>query len=251
MTEAEWLLCIGPNRMLGFIETKVSDRKIRLLACAIVRYAPFFRDGKTSWELLPECDWFASPEFPGIDCHSVISTVERAVDVHVSDEEWARSHRHADYVEWAAEPDAWKENQELPEARVRNVMACAVQQTVKYTAQKDRPFLVRYLLGYLRYLELVHKAQLATQFERSVCNLIREIVGNPFRPVNINATWLTANVVAIAQITYRDRDFSRMHDLGEAVKDIGCQDPDILIHTQLPTGHFRGCWLVDALLGKE
>jgi hypothetical protein len=37
MTEAEWLACTDPRPMLEFKWGKVSDRKLRLLACACQR----------------------------------------------------------------------------------------------------------------------------------------------------------------------------------------------------------------------
>ena len=76
MTESEWFACTEPAPMLEFLEDKVSNRKMRLLACAVVRHVPLSRDGMIIWELLPRCEWFRSPEFPGVDCDSVIETAE-------------------------------------------------------------------------------------------------------------------------------------------------------------------------------
>jgi hypothetical protein len=37
MTEAEWRTCTDPEKTLGFLRGKASDRKLRLLACACCR----------------------------------------------------------------------------------------------------------------------------------------------------------------------------------------------------------------------
>jgi hypothetical protein len=86
------------------------------------------------------------------------------------------------------------------------------------------------------------------------CNLLRDIFGNPFRPVAINPAWLAWNdgaVQKIAQAIYDERAFDRMPILAEALEEAGCHDPDILGHCRQPGLHVRGCWLVDLLLGKE
>jgi hypothetical protein len=37
VTEAEWLACDGPRRMLEFLGGKASDRKLRLFGCGCIR----------------------------------------------------------------------------------------------------------------------------------------------------------------------------------------------------------------------
>jgi hypothetical protein len=34
MTEAEWMVCSYPTPMLAYLRRKISDRKLRLFACA-------------------------------------------------------------------------------------------------------------------------------------------------------------------------------------------------------------------------
>jgi hypothetical protein len=81
--------------------------------------------------------------------------------------------------------------------------------------------------------------------------LLRDIFGNPFRPVTVDPAWQTANIVALAQAMYDERAFDRMPILGDALEDAGCTNADVLTHCRQPGEHVRGCWVVDLLLGKE
>lgn len=81
--------------------------------------------------------------------------------------------------------------------------------------------------------------------------LLHDIFGNPFRPVALDRTWLTSDVLALAGGIYAERAFDRMPILADALQDAGCTNDDVLTHcrdTQL--AHVRGCWVVDLLLGK-
>jgi len=81
-------------------------------------------------------------------------------------------------------------------------------------------------------------------------NLLRDIFGNPFRPVTINSSWLTSTVLALAQQMYDSRDFSPMPILADALQDAGCDNEEILNHCRQPGEHVKGCFVVDLLLGK-
>jgi hypothetical protein len=88
--------------------------------------------------------------------------------------------------------------------------------------------------------------------------LLRESVGNPFRLVTINPTWLTPTVTALATAAYEERnlpsgklDTARLAVLADALEEAGCDNPEILTHLRSPSLHVRGCWAVDLLLAKE
>jgi hypothetical protein len=85
------------------------------------------------------------------------------------------------------------------------------------------------------------------------CNLIRDLLGNPFRPVKVKKAWLTWNartIPAIAQAIYDDRTFDRLPILADALEEAGCDNADMLSHLRGPGPHVRGCWAVDLILGK-
>jgi len=81
--------------------------------------------------------------------------------------------------------------------------------------------------------------------------LVRDIFGNPFRPVAFDKSWLTSTVIAIALGMYESRDFSAMPILADALQDAGCENDDILTHCRGSGPHVRGCWVVDHVLGKS
>jgi hypothetical protein len=95
---------------------------------------------------------------------------------------------------------------------------------------------------------------------KSQADLVRDIFGNPFRPVTISPAilaWNDALVVRIAQAAYEERhlpegtlDNTRLLILADALEEAGCTDRNILGHLRGAGPHVRGCWAVDLCLGK-
>ena len=82
-------------------------------------------------------------------------------------------------------------------------------------------------------------------------HLLRDIIGNPFRPVAVDPAWLTSDVLLLARGIYEERAFDRMPILADALQDAGCDSADVLAHCRgANPPHVRGCWVVDLLLGK-
>jgi len=80
-------------------------------------------------------------------------------------------------------------------------------------------------------------------------HLLRDVFGNPFRPVSADPSWLTSTVVDLAQGIYQERAFDRMPILADALMDAGCNNEEVLHHCRSEDPHVRGCWLIDSLLG--
>ena len=94
------------------------------------------------------------------------------------------------------------------------------------------------------------------QAERVAARLLarglREVFGNPFRPIAFDAAWRTSDVMALANGVYAERAFERMPILADALQDAGCDNADILAHLRDETAtHVRGCWALDLVVGKE
>lgn len=95
--------------------------------------------------------------------------------------------------------------------------------------------------------------------EGTFCDLLRELFGNPFRPVTpLRAAWLTPAVVAVARAAYDDRampsghlDGVRLGVLADALEEAGCDSGELLTHLRSSGPHVRGCWALDLVLGKK
>ncbi len=80
---------------------------------------------------------------------------------------------------------------------------------------------------------------------------LRDLFGNPFRPVAFDPRWRTADTVGLARGIYEDRAFDRLPLLADALMDAGCADVQVIGHCRSEGPHVRGCWVVDLVLGKE
>lgn len=84
--------------------------------------------------------------------------------------------------------------------------------------------------------------------------ILRDIVGNPFRPVRVDPAWLTWEgglITRMARAIYDGRRFHELPIMADALEDAGCEAPEILAHCRGQGPHVRGCWLLDQLLHKE
>jgi hypothetical protein len=84
---------------------------------------------------------------------------------------------------------------------------------------------------------------------RDIAEWVRDIFGNPFRPVIFDPAWRTFSVVALAQTMYDSQSFDETPALADALARAGCDRLEILSHCWTQTHHVRGCWVVDAILG--
>jgi hypothetical protein len=84
---------------------------------------------------------------------------------------------------------------------------------------------------------------------RDLAITVRDIFGNPFRPVSFDPAWRTDTAVTLARGMYDSRDFTAMPILADALQDAGCEDEQVLHHCRDATApHVRGCWVCDLVL---
>ena len=86
------------------------------------------------------------------------------------------------------------------------------------------------------------------------CHLLRDIFGNPFRPITVPPAWLEWNdriAPKMGKTIYDERAWEQMPMLADALEHAGCSDADFLSHCRQPRPHVRGCWVVDLVLGRK
>jgi hypothetical protein len=96
-------------------------------------------------------------------------------------------------------------------------------------------------------------AQAISSISGDAAPLLREIFGNPFRAVRPDADWWKDHrgpARDIAGRIYDDRRFEDLPQLADLLTEAGCQDGELLAHLRSSGPHFRGCWALDAILGR-
>ncbi|WP_246523162.1 hypothetical protein [Gemmata palustris] len=235
MTEKQWLKCAEPELMSELLKTQLSERKSRLLACAICRdMGREIKDQRFS---------------------RMIVTGERWADEGIEPPEADEVSNDGDTLH----DEAWAAGNLGTSIAALSTQFCIMPVPLHSFFPPPKPK----LQGWRRVLEISSKvldrvlgneneAQAHFREERRTrCYYAREVLGNPFRPVTFAPDWRTSTALALAAQMYRSRDFSAMPILADALQDAGCENTDILNHCRGPGPHVRGCWGVDLVLEKE
>jgi hypothetical protein len=246
MTKEEFNSCLDPTPMLHWLQSngKLSERKARLFGVACCRRA---------WALLTD------PR-----SKNAVEIAEQFADRLVTVEELAQSLGLA----WRAYHDfekAWVHSPTL--VADEGLHACMMAaEAVGWITNDYDPRLPQVIEGRSR-IELVlpvvvEAARLARRAiggqgqgvewteQAAQADLLRDIFGNPFRPLAIDPSLLTPQIVGLATTIYNDRAFDLMPALGAALSDAGCLDTSILEHCANEGPHCRGCWVHDFLLNR-
>jgi hypothetical protein len=110
-------------------------------------------------------------------------------------------------------------------------------------------------VGQVPVVRAMHCADWASQAGRGLAPpdvqaaLLRDLI-HPFHTAPFDPAWRASAVLALAQAAYDERQFDRLPILADALEDAGCTDAELLRHLRSETGHVRGCWALDAVLGR-
>jgi len=230
MTEAEWLTDIKPDAMQSFVDDTISSRKLRLFACACCRMV---------WEQLTDAR-----------SRRAVEAAEQYVDGFATEEACQQA---ADEAFEANLFCGGREDNGRGAAAFAAFDAANLEEGNRpRQAQGSVMYTVAFLAGFPWDARKQTERQVAKEeIEIKQAEVLRCIVGNPYRPVIIDPTWLTSTVTSLAAGIYADRAFDRMPILADALEEAGCDHADILTHCRGDGPHVRGCWVVDLVLGKE
>jgi hypothetical protein len=227
MTEAEWLSADDPGLMLDYLENRVSDRKLRLFAVACCRRL---------WPLLTD-----------ERSRDAVSAVEQYADGLASPRDLQLA------TESAAQVDEADDSGEPTPATAASLIAYYPPFDAAYTCGTISVLVDRESMKNRPDWWATHEREGEEEARHQVA-LLRCIIGNPFRPVSLNPSWLSSDdgtVAGLAAAIYEERDFDRLPTLADALENVGCDEPQILGHCREGQTHARGCWVVDLLLGKS
>jgi hypothetical protein len=225
VTEEEWNTCSDVTEMITFLSRagKLRKRTSRLFAC-VRRIWPLLQD---------EC------------CRNAVETVERYVDGTVGEEELSAA-RDAVVRLW------WEHSGPHSHA----ILAVAITARTKEAGHFPDPVATGMSASRLDVSESAAvTAAIASQNwsgERvSQCGILRDLV-KPFARFSVPETSpLTPAVLDLARDIYEQHSFDRLPELALALEEAGCTNQDILNHCREPGPHVRGCWALDAVLGKS
>ena len=210
MTEAEWLACGEPRAMLRFLRGRVSDRKFRLFGSACYL---------NLWSKVPVAELY----------RDVLRASEAYAERQITKQEFKVVRKRGDYDK---APRVFGEAWEVAQSSAQDCSGESFNWTPvgdgrAYRSVRERPEVVS-----------------------THCTFVRDIFGNPFRPVTFAPSWRTDTAVSLAKQMYESREFGAMPILADALQDAGCDNLDILNHCRGEGPHVRGCWVVDLVLGK-
>lgn len=215
MTEEEWLVSRDPAAMVEVVRQKASDRKLALLAIAWV-----LRGG----------------DKPGPAASAAKALLEEF-------------------------------DSDAPQA-AQTMIGRAALMTVRSALRDNGGFGLRLALtagrGSAAQTALIALGGLATPEEgdevarlasvkevHTQADYVRDLFGNPFRPVAFDPAWRSPTAVEIGRRIYEERDFPAMPVLADALQDAGCEVPEVLEHCRSGKPHVRGCWVLDRVLAKD
>jgi hypothetical protein len=284
MLEIEWNACQDPRHMLDFLVGKVSERKLRLFACACCRaiwqllfqherraidVAEQFADGvanegqrKDAFEALLAAGGATcvsplvySINFPSLGLLAALLAIKTDAETIYCGgtgrcfDGACRStdgiYRAVGVSRYAAEAAGFGVGAKRPASGHLGRIWSAVKRGIHRL--KDG------CIGFSDDLD-VKKARREWQRQwRQQAGFLRDLWGPELFRSNlpIDPSCLNRTVTQLADAIYQERAFARLPILADALEDAGCRQHEILSHCRQSGNHVRGCWVLDSIAGNE
>lgn len=217
MTADGWEASDDIQRMLAFVRRKTTARKKQLFACACCRLV---------WRYLTD---------PA--SRAAVETAERFADRMATPAALSVARRRAE----AVAADLWSGAAAFERLSVyarRDAATAAAE-----AARRD--------VDAAAVASLVIAAASATPMRTpDLAAVLRETVGPVVPLPPFPDAWRTEQAVGIAA-GVGGHDFAGLPVLADALEEAGCDHVALLAHLRGPGPHARGCWALDAVLGKS
>jgi hypothetical protein len=222
MTPAEWEKSNDPQGMLRFLweSGRLSERKARLFAVACCRLLwPLLTDER-SRKAVEAAEQFADGLLRG-EKFDDIRVAAMAAESRAS---WSEERQYHAAALAAVETTGLMEDL----LEVADCPVWAAEEAEPGDGWEEAGFKARKLL----------------------CDLLRDLF-DPFKRITLGPPCFSPAVVALGSTIYECRSFDRLPELAQALTDEGCTDAAMLAHLRSPGPHTRGCFALDAVLGKS
>ena len=216
MTDFEWLECGEPDAMEALLESlgRLTERKRRLFACGLCRRnAGLIRNNR---------------------CMRAISCVERSLDGDQAAMWLALARNNANSGMARCRPE-WEVARHARLAVVCLCSAADARQYVQGNLRASRAVVDRAAGGFLIY-------ESESESRRVEAGVLRELHGNPSRPIGLDPSWVTLDVAMIALSIVDGMDLARLPKPPDFLNDVlfpklamaleggGCRDEQVLDH---------------------
>ena len=229
MTVREWVECVDPDVMLHCLERKLTHRKLRLYAAGCCRRI---------WPLLSDQR-----------SRRAVEIAERHADALASDAQLIDAAKDA-YL--AARDARTNRISIIPLGFIGSGNYIAADAAV--FAANDEAITIDWLYKPAEAAACVYQSTSNWLPERiAQCQLLRDLIPNPFHSkcYKLPTRYTFDHIIKISQNIYLSAAFSDLPILADALEEVGYTDADVLSHCRSDSEHIRGCWVLDAILGKE
>jgi hypothetical protein len=226
--EQGWLTSADPTAMLESLKGRASDCRLSMFMAACCRLLwGHLRDGRS---------------------RAAVEACERHADGLAGGGELVAARQGAVSARDTIRKSSRRYRSRRPCSRVLHAASAAA-----YAASVERWSVNSAMLGVMMNYLL---SALGAESGAILCGLLRDIVGNPFRPLRLSPSLLTPTIVSLAKASYEERimplghlDPMRLAVLADALEELGATG-EAVGHLRSAGPHVRGCFVVDAVLGR-